>query len=162
VHAEVRDDRWRVVLHEVRELVAVAGIDAAELGAPETAAGRHEVDTHDVVGPIALLDQLRDTSSQLAAHSSYENSFAHSATTSGARTPVHPTSQSAPPVCAWPTHLLLLRSHVWEQDHFSDGRYSREHHHQSVDADTKTARWRQAVLERAHVVGVDVVGFCIP
>ena len=44
VHAEVRDDVRRVLLDERGEPVAVARVDAAELGAAQAPAGRDEVD----------------------------------------------------------------------------------------------------------------------
>ena len=68
---------------------------------------------------------------------------------------------SSPPIPvtstrAW-SRLLRLRTQVREQDHFADRGYAREQHDQPVDAQTHAAGRRQAVLERAHVVGVDAV-----
>ena len=70
----------REVLDERGEPIAVARIDAAELGAPQAAARRHEVDADDLAGPVALLDQLRDARAELAAHAGDEH--ARSFTTS--------------------------------------------------------------------------------
>ena len=57
----------------VAEPVGVARVDAAELGAAQAAARRHEVDADDVGRPVALLDQLRDAGSELAAHARDEH-----------------------------------------------------------------------------------------
>ena len=101
--------------------------------AAQPPAGRHEVDADHLVGPVALLDQLRDARAELAAHPGDEHPFtAH-------------------------RRDLRLRAQVREQDHLADRRHARQQHHQPVDAEPHAAGRRQAVLERAHVVGVDAV-----
>ena len=70
----MRDDVRREVLDELGEPIAVAGIDAAELGAPQPPAGRDEVDADDLGRPRSLLEQLRDTRPELAAHPGDEHS----------------------------------------------------------------------------------------
>ncbi len=66
VDAEVRDDGRREVLDELRELVAVARVDAVELRAAQAPAGRHEVDADDLAGPRPLLEELRDARAELS------------------------------------------------------------------------------------------------
>ena len=86
VHSEVRDDRRREILHEPGEPVAVARVDAAELGLAKPAPWRHEVDPDDFVGPRPLLHQLGDAGSQLSAHARDENAIrAHRPTGSDRR-----------------------------------------------------------------------------
>ncbi len=65
----MRDDRRREVLDELGQPIAITRIDAMELGAAQTPAGRNEVDADDLAGPGALLDELRDARSELATHS---------------------------------------------------------------------------------------------
>jgi hypothetical protein len=50
---------------------------------------------------------------------------------------------------------------VREQDHVADGGRIGKEHDQAVDADTQTCRRRHAVLQRAHVVGVEEHRFLI-
>ena len=135
VHAEVRDDGRREVLDELGEPIAITGIDAVELGAAQPAARRDEVDADDLAGPRALLDQLRDARAELAAHPGDQ----------------HPFHQAC-------SMLSLLRAQVREQDHLADRRDTGQQHHQPVDADAQAPGGRKAVLERAHVVGVDAMG----
>ena len=69
---------------------------------------------------------------------------------------------SSPPIPVTRDSLVrsrsfCLRAQVREEDHFADRRDAGEQHHQPVDAHAHAAGRRQAVLERAHVVGVDAV-----
>ena len=57
--------------------------------------------------------------------------------------------------------LVLLRAQRREQDHVADRRRAGHQHHQPVDADPEAAGRRQAVLERADVVLVDVLGLVV-
>ncbi len=68
VHTEVRDHVGREVFDELGQLVAVAGVDAAELGPTQPAARWNEVDADDLGRPRARFEQLRHARSQLATH----------------------------------------------------------------------------------------------
>src|SRR5712691_10049474 len=59
---------------------------------------------------------------------------------------------SSLPVLAW------LRAQVGEEDHLANRGDARQQHDDVIDADAEPAARRQAVLQRAHVVLVDVVG----
>ena len=59
------------------------------------------------------------------------------------------------------TLVHLFRTEGREEDHVTDGRRVGEQHHETVDADAEAAGRRQAVLERADVVLVDVHRFVI-
>src|SRR5690554_2170087 len=57
---------------------------------------------------------------------------------------------------------LLLRSHVWEQQNIANRCCIRQQHHQSVNTDPFTSRWRQAILQSADIVSIIVHGFIVP
>src|SRR6185503_16678119 len=57
--------------------------------------------------------------------------------------------------------VSAFRTHVREQDHVADRRAVGEEHHEPVDAEPGPRGRRQAVLERADVVGVVVHRFLL-
>src|SRR3546814_2929576 len=48
----------------------------------------------------------------------------------------------------------LLRSHLRKKQHIANARRVGQKHHQPIDTDTNARSWRQAVFERADIVGV--------
>ena len=44
-----------------------------------------------------------------------------------------------------------------EQDHLADRGDAGQQHHEAVDSHAHPAGWRQAVLERAQVIGIDAL-----
>ena len=100
-------------------------------GAAQAPAGRDEVDADDLGRPLARFDQLRDACAELTAHSGDEHSGGHDFSASGRRCGNRITSR----IEVTPASTMTRRS---TPRPMPPGR-------------------RQAVLERAHVVGVDVV-----
>src|SRR3546814_1149126 len=51
-------------------------------------------------------------------------------------------------------YTTLFRSHLRKKQHIANARRVGQKHHQPIDTDTNARSWRQAVFERADIVGV--------
>ena len=59
------------------------------------------------------------------------------------------------PLCHGALRNLLLRSHLWEEQHLLNVCLARHEHHQTVDTNADTTRRRHTVLQRAQEVLID-------
>jgi len=148
VHTEVGDRLGRELLDERFETLTFARVDTAEFAAPESAAGRYEIDAHDLVDVVTRFQQLGDARAEFATHS--RDQYSHRFTSRGLLLRRESAS------------LAHFGAQMRKEDHFPNGRHPGQQHDEPIDPHAHPAGRRHPVFQRPHVVVVDVVRFGIP